>query len=255
MKTGIYLQTDFKDYYDEYLHDVMATERFKRLSRSGPSRPEIFKLLEEKSCPVPPYGTAEELWREYLDPDDPYCDVRWEKAIKSDIAWISHKLVVYDDIDAHRGEGKRLVKAYDYKEHIKPIKDKFCSLHLTIQDVFALSYRELFVGNRSFFLSYQSLIPDEWRSNYIDVKVNLYSECSPIRNFDYPIYAIDYIDIPTINTHEPGVRCTRNVYLDLNIAPGMPEGCGFEDLLPPEEASQEILSFIKQGKVDDESIK
>ena len=42
-KTGIYLQSDFRDYYDEELHDPTATKVFKRLSKSGMPRSEMLK--------------------------------------------------------------------------------------------------------------------------------------------------------------------------------------------------------------------
>ncbi len=46
MGTNIYLQSDFIESYDKYIHDPMGKIVWKRLSRGGRNRREIFELLK-----------------------------------------------------------------------------------------------------------------------------------------------------------------------------------------------------------------
>ena len=55
-ETGIYLQSNFRDYYDEELHSPMGTKVFKRLSKSGMSRPEMLKYMDNVGLNTVPHG-------------------------------------------------------------------------------------------------------------------------------------------------------------------------------------------------------
>ena len=74
MGTNIYLQSDFQEKYDMYLHDPLGKIVWKRLSKGGRNRRDIFKLLEEYVGSVGgmidhvvPHGTVKELCDKYQE--------------------------------------------------------------------------------------------------------------------------------------------------------------------------------------------
>lgn len=241
-KTGIYLVSDFTDYYDENIHDVMATNRFKRLTKSGLSRREMFKFMDEVYLDTSPHGTVEFLYDNYYK----------NKKLNKKYFLNSHKdkeVVVYLDENLHRGEGKILTT---FQHALSNYSDYYASLficNLKSQDeFFPISYRYLQIGKKSFLLSYSS--NDNWRSNCGKVKITLlkinkdkyYIDEIHSNNIKYPLFALDFVK----NEKED------EYYIDFNISPGCPETVlynnkkvKFNKILSGEEAAESIVESIR----------
>ncbi len=235
MGSNIYIQSDFIEPYDKYLHDPMGKIRWKRLSKGGRNRKEIFELMEnyiEKYRFAPdqviPHGTVKELFDKY---EEQYVNgiynTTWDRTgIKSSFS----QMVIYTDIMAHRGEGKELM---DVEDAIKECPDALASVKLSNEQIFPVSYRNLFIGNEMYQLTYVSLT-DWWKSNCGHVQI-IYTDRGHVNDedrllfttlegtrIDSPIFAFDYILIPVATSGCPdGVD--RRFYVDFNEAPGIPE--------------------------------
>ena len=116
MGTNIYIQSDFIEPYDKYLHDPMGTIRWKRLSRGGRNRREIFELLkqyvgqtQQYRVHVAPNGTVQELYDRYEEREvNGVWNGSWDH---TGICSSFGDLVIYKDEMAHRGEGKEIIHA------------------------------------------------------------------------------------------------------------------------------------------------
>ena len=233
--TGIYIQSDWIESYDSYLHDPMGTIRWKRLSRGGRNRREIFKLLEnyvastqQYRVHVAPHGTVKDLWDRYYERE---VDGKWNGSW-DDIGVCSSfgELVVYKDEMAHRGEGKEVM---DVEDAIEECPDAYASAFLRSGQNYAISHRDLFIGNHAFKLTYTS-ITDSWRSNcgYVIITLDgfgVYPEYDRMpftqkhgTHITSPMFAFDYINIPVSCSQFPDGNPER-FYVDFNEAPGIPD--------------------------------
>jgi len=235
MGTNIYLQSDFIEPYDKYLHDPMGEIRWKRLSRGGRNRKDIFKLLYNyvKSTKplennVVPHGTVRELYEKYEEREvNGIWNANWDH---TGICSSFSNLVIYTDDMAHRGEGKKIV---DVENAIEEYPNMYASVLLRNNQNYSISYRELFIGNMVFKLTYISLT-DDWRSNCGHVVItydgsstynnydNLFFTCKLGTHITSPIFAFDYIEIP-VETSQFPYGCSEKFYIDFNESPGLPE--------------------------------
>ena len=235
MGTGIYIQSDFIEPYDKYLHDTMGNIRWKRFSRGGRNRREIFKLLEsyvaqtQQYCiNVVPHGTVKELWDKYEEREvNGIWNSSWDH---TGICSSFSELVVYRDEMAHRGEGKEVINVEDA---IEECPDAYASVLLRNNQKYSISHRDLFIGNHAFKFTYIS-ITDRWRSNcgYVVITLDsfkIYPEFDVMPftlkhgiNITSPMFAFDYIDAPVACSQFPDGRDER-FYVDFNEAPGLPD--------------------------------
>lgn len=235
MGTNIYIQSDFIEPYDKYLHDPMGKIRWKRLSRGGRNRREIFELLKQHvgstkafGTKVAPNGTVKELYDRY-EPRE--VDGKWNGTWdKTGICSSFSELVVYRDEMAHRGEGKEVI---DVEDAIEECPDAYASVLLRNNQNYSISRRNLYIGNKVYKLTYISLT-DSWRSNCGHVVIT-YDGSIEYKKSDHipftrkygieiksPIFAFDYVEIPVASSqyHDGS---PENFYVDFNEAAGIPE--------------------------------
>jgi len=235
MGTNIYIQSDFIEPYDKYLHDPMGTIRWKRLSRGGRNRREIFELLRQYNgsvgspyTHVAPNGTVQELYDKYEERE---VDGKWNGTWdKTGICSSFSELVVYKDEMAHRGEGKEVM---DVEDVITEYPDAYASVLLRNKQNYAISRRKLYIGNRAYKLTYISLT-DSWRSNCGHVMIT-YDGSVTYSKYDYipftrkygtdiksPVFSFDYVEIPVASSQCPD-GSPEIFYVDFNEAAGIPE--------------------------------
>ncbi len=232
MGTGIYLQSDFIEKYDNYLHDPMGKYRWKRLSRGGMNRRRLLSFLDEHSKDqiwnrVVPHGIVKDLYKRFKETNE------WEKLGISS-SYLNY--IVYLDEKSHRGEGKILV---DIEEAIKKYPDYYASVYLENEcSDFSISERLLYIGNIVFKLTYIS-ITDNWRSNCGKVIVKYISKNEVDKKdlLNYPIYSIDRIWVKM--EKDSG---SIPFLLDFNIAPGIPEEVFIEGNDEPVDFYNDIIS-------------
>lgn len=277
MGTNIYIQSDFIEPYDKYLHDPMGEIKWKRLSRKGRNRREILKLLDDYVAylnlsqfnPIPlnviPHGTVEELYNKYEERDIPgengiEWNLNWDK---TGICYPFSELVIYKDEMAHRGEGKEVV---DVEDAIIECPKSYASVFLRNKQIYPISYRDLFIGDRAYKLTYIS-ITDKWRSNcgYVVITckgsdifdLNSFISKSGIK-IDSPIFAFDYIKIPVATSCCPE-GSLQKFYVDFNEAPGIPEEVVIKDYTDPRNGDcvpfSEITSYITISKLIEKKLK
>ena len=208
------LRSDFRDYYD---HQFDLTGRpFSRFSKGGMNRRQMFAILKRIGLEVPIHGTAKEIYERTEEYEREYLLSTMD-------------LVVYLDETAHRGEGKIRL---GFKEALDAYPDQFASMYIHPPQDLAQSTRYLAVGDRAFWLRYESV--DDWRSNCGNVRITVLREEKTGR---YPIpfalYAIDFVPIGQLN---------ERLAVDFNVAPGI-RGTGVEDRL----SAQEVVEAIKRA--------
>lgn len=213
------LVSDFRDYYDHYF-DRNGNFELRRVTTDGPIRSEMFRLFDAYKINTPRHGIV--------------------RGMPSDIKW----MVVYQDETLHRGDGKLLMLADEARVKYP---DLFCTEYLNFpkneptlsykNQYFGSSWRELFIGSRSYFLHYINC--DDWRSNVGD---DIRIECETDRvgkrgkkDLHYPLYAIDYVWDPTRSDFAA---------VDLNIAPGI-GGSPIQDVLPGQQIVTELKTWIE----------
>jgi hypothetical protein len=276
MGTNIYIQSDFIEPYDNFLHDPMGEIRWKRLSRGGGSRREIFKLLDNYVAGVctyrdhvAPHGTVQELYDKYAEREiNGIWNGNWDK---TGICSPLSEIVVYTDEYAHRGEGKKICNIED---SIIECPDAYASVLLRNNQEYSISRRELFIGNRLCLLTYVSLT-DAWRSNCGHVVIiyegqrKFLGSCKipftrqPFTNkvgtfIESPMFAFDYIETPVASSSYPGGHPER-FFVDFNEAPGLPEQVvindyldarkgecvDFSEIIPYEDIAESIEKTLK----------
>ncbi len=219
MGTDIYLQSDFIEKYDNYLHDPMGKHRWKRLSRGGMNRRKLLSFLDKYSKEqiwnrVVPHGIVRDLYKKFKETDE------WGKL---EVSSPYSQYVIYLDEKSHRGEGKMLVPV---EEAIKKYPDHYASIYLEGEcHDFPISERSLYIGNMVIKLIYIS-ITDNWRSNCGKVVIKYISKHEVGKKYllSYPIYSIDRIWVPM--EKDSG---SAPFLLDFNIAPGIPEEIFIEE--------------------------
>lgn len=225
----IALKSDFHDYYD---HAFVARwqERdvvYERLTRSGPNRVQMYKMLNENGLRTPRHGTVRELLPRL--------------AKESTLGNIYPKIaefVVHTDIYAHCGEGKVKV---GFEQALNEHPNDFAVEFLpTMAGLGAVSYRYLHIGFERFWLRYTSC--EDWRSNVGEGTVELLVRAnkndvrqvySPWLMRLAPLVAIDFLLI------------RGDMYaIDLNIAPQL-SSTGVEKHLRPKQVLSEIKDWYK----------
>ncbi|MBY0525585.1 MAG: hypothetical protein K2R98_19425 [Gemmataceae bacterium] len=173
------LHSNFSDYYD-YQFDLDG-EVFERMGTGGPTRREMFVVMERLGLRVPEYGRVTDLkplWAE---------------------------VVVYLDERAHCGDGKVRL----------PLEQAIMQYPQALASCFlppgGESIRELHIGNRCFRLRYTSV--DDWRSNCGEGDCEVLGEvCLPAYRgkVSHALFAIDFVPCGG-----------KEWAVDFNIAPGM----------------------------------
>jgi hypothetical protein len=207
IKMKLKLISDFWDYYDHWF-DIDG-QPFYRKSRSGMDRIEMFEFLVEHKIPTVPNGYLNDMMKKYE---------------------LNQEIVVYEDLDAHRAEGKIKMTI---KDALKKYGNVYCSLY--IPDNPGLSTRHLRIGDKNCCLIYQS---KDWRSNYSDVEIKVmgvWEGSNYETNIEYPLYAIDYV-----KDNNKGLLA-----VDFNIAPQI-KCTGIEDIIPAKEIVEQIKNKLER---------
>jgi len=215
------LITNFGDYYDAWF----GTDgpEFRRRSDEGLSKPDQFRLMADAGFRTPPHGLFGDIANSW-----------WEEEGRR----VSF-LVVYDDLFAHAGEGKRLVQScwarwdgcINRIQQSRERSSMFCSAY--VGNGFnpnPCTWRLLQVGRHRFWIEYRSNDQDQWRSNCGDVTCEVLSvelDHGVVTPIPYPLWAIDF-------------AIGKELYaIDFNNAPGI-RGSGVERHLPPKRAAEAI---------------
>jgi hypothetical protein len=216
----ISLKTNFKDFYDHQFAGSWqkADIIFSRYTTDGMDRRSMFMYMKEKGLNVPSFGTVKEVYDLLAKDIIPEYRERWLREV--------FKIVVHLNVFDHCGDGKILLPA---TEAMEKYPNHLGALHVVSVLDGTYSYRLLKIGKRQFTLKYTS--NDEWRSNCGNVEVQVIEERkqneSIFDSFDYPIFAIDYID--SMDT----------TYIDFNISPGL-KHTGIEDMMTAKDVYTEI---------------
>lgn len=247
--SNIYINSDFVENYDIFLHDTNGEIVFNRMSEGGMSRRNILDFLDRNykrsftPMEVIPHGVVKDLYDKYNpNKNDNFKNIN----VISDFKFF----IIYTDEKKHRGDGKIIVsieEAMDiYPEH-------YASLYLNDRTNYcSTSSRKLFIGDLCLEMDYISM-NDIWRSNCGNVSIILKeSYKNDIQVKDTPIFAIDYINVLDKNYCEN--RVIRKFVIDYNCSPGIPETvfikghtCEyyFNDIYSPEDIATKIEKRMK----------
>ena len=222
MKIG--LISDFLDYYDNHFENrYFSNFIWKRLSTGGLSRLEILKFLNYLGFNTPIFGTIGEV-ADHIIVTELY------NSKDEDIFFKFTEVVIYDDLQAHKGEGKKLLTL---EKALETNPQSFCSVYMRSLIDGSRSNRYLQIGNRAWTLLYES--PD-WRSNVGDVKISVLDEMLKIpewtKKIQEPLFAIDLVPVGS-----------HYYAIDFNIAPQI-KGTGLEEILKPEETAMLIKNAL-----------
>ena len=189
------MKLKLKSNFFELWHAAFDSEglEFRLMTNEGPNRIEMFNLFRKLGILTPLFGKHGDFIRFKYDVD--------------------RYVVIYDDINMHFGEKKRLVR---FRDIVNEDKNKYMSEYIeNIQTLFtdyiSKSTRLLCVGDACFQYDYRSYT--DWRSNNGRVFIS-----DPIRvdlprwrhEVSYPMFAIDFVGEP---------HCLRAI--DFNCAPGV----------------------------------
>lgn len=250
-KPFVEVVSDFTDYYDPLLdtgylrrNPEESSCTLFRLTTDGPERPEMLDKLEEYGLDVPRRGTARALYERVLG-----CERHG-----SAVAAYLH-MVVHTDVAAHRGEGKEVLS---YREALARCPDAYAVEYVQPNpEMRGISYRALQVGDRGFWIRYESA--SDWRSNVGEVA------CAVERGHELelgeatgmaarlPLFAIDFVPSPPVTLPNGDSEKPRMYAIDLNVAPGV-AGTGVEEYLSAGEAAAAIKRwFARFGDVEEET--
>jgi hypothetical protein len=207
------LISDFEDYYDTHFSDNGEIV-FHRLLENELNRKQVFEQLKKMQLVTPAFGQVKKFLRK----------CKWEQAV-----------VVYDNVITHSGGNKRVMS---FREALLRHSQKYMSLYSATEQ--GVSYRYLRIGNRAYFLKYQS---DEW-SSIVNTKHIEIEEADP--GFlsvepPYPLYAIDFVH------YQDKKQGDVMVAIDFNIAPKL-AGTGIENIVDGSIIVQEIEKWLEKNK-------
>ena len=204
---NIKLKSDFIDYYDHWFD--LDGDIFERMSAGGVNRYKMLTYLKSLKLDVPKFGLVKKL-------------TLYNTKI--------NKVVVYLNLNSHRGENKLLL---DYKEALEKYPNKLATEYIESYNKYSESMRILQIGNKSISIIYEN--EDDWRSNYgCNVKTKIINIYDGIYDkIKYPLYAIDFVFDKYNNYYA----------IDFNIAPGI-KGTGVENILKPKEVVDKIKESI-----------
>lgn len=205
------MKLKLKSNFFEPWHSAFDSEglEFRLMNNEGPDRVAMFSVFKRIGLKTPIFGKYKVFLQNKFEN--------------------GRNVVVYDDIKAHFGEGKRVVNFGDLSIYDKTLyMSEFISpVVYPTQGYVSSSTRQLFIGDQGFTYNYYSL--NDWRSNNGRVTIS-----EPIRidlpkwrqEIQYPLVALDYIgeyyDLKAI---------------DLNISPGL------SGLRLPLSSTQIVLSI------------
>lgn len=146
------LLTDHAQFYDSIFDEAPPTFERSAYTRGGLDKPGQFRLFARLGLNTPPHGTVQEIRRRLMEPNGPLGPPR---AAADDVG-----CVVYADVLAHRGEGKRLLPlGQAAREH----PDAYATLYVPpFGD--PLTFRYVRFGQMGFWLR-QRGAGSGWRSN------------------------------------------------------------------------------------------
>ena len=202
------LQSFFIDYYDHWFdsrHEpgVIVWERRGDLP---PWKEDQFRMMNAVGLETPHHGTASELL-EYLDDDT--------------------EVVAYYDPRGHATQGK-------YRTELGRVyyPEMYCSTFIKTEGP-PTHTRIVHIGDRS--VEFTMTSDHEWMSNTgHDISMAFVSaDCHP-RHFEWPIYAVDYVD---------------GLAVDLNRCPGL-SNTPVEDVLTPKECADAIIEWAQVFSFD-----
>jgi len=222
------LVSNFSDYYDHHF-DLNGPE-FRRMGTEGPNRIEQFALLEGMGLSTPPHGLVKDVMEIWWEAEQHW--VRW--------------LVVYHDLNAHGGDGKRLTQTSRFKwdgcisrleELDRQCNTLFCSAYVGrfgAPSWTGVSWRMLQVGMHRFWIEYRA--KDDWRSNCGEGDCEVFQvelDIGPHFGMDRPLFAVDFV-----------LGKATAYAVDLNFAPGI-RGSGVEKYLSPKAAVEAIKNYAQ----------
>jgi hypothetical protein len=205
--------------YDSFF-SLEGEDIFRRVTTDGLNRKEMLEYLQDLEFTVPLYGYVKDL---PLKPTD--------------------EIVVYHDINAHRGEGKERCKVADASR--EAFATQFIPFNVpgVPSEIQGLSWRYLQVGIESFWIEYTSTT--DWRSNcgegdtqvLLRDKTELFSDrqYNELLIFKYPLFAVDFIP-----------AWDKLYAIDFNIAPQIARPV--YDLTSPKDIAEAISSAYYQLK-------
>lgn len=219
------IQSNFSDLYDAWADRTGPVLR--RMGNEGFSKPAQFQMLGEAGYRTPEHGRFADVYHTRPRP---------------------HCYVVYDDIWAHTGDGKRLISNTSFpKDSIVgegareyyARADWFVSAFVgpggnSVPGNKATSWRHLQIGRYVVWLEYTS--EADWRSNVGDgtCEVIGFEEAGYHPYFRWPLFAIDFVPANELYA------------IDLNNAPGM-RGSGIEAVMTPREIHDAIAAAMEDG--------
>jgi len=174
------LLSDFHDWYDFEFDSHMNSggASFRRFSTDGMNRIEMLDLLDECGYNVPARGYVKDMKNVFPNYDQPSC---------------SDMVVVYTDINSHRGENKELV-SYPYA--LQEYNDYYCTEYIGLignsRVGESVSFRYLQIGDLAYWFKFVS--KKSWKSNF-DPTIELLCEIEPSfhKKIKVPLFAIDFV--------------------------------------------------------------
>jgi len=228
----IKLYSDFRDYYDHRFCGSweIPTAVLNRLSRTGLSRRQQFRLLHQAGFTLPLCGSVQAVAQQALQTRSD----TFSRKVLDTMPPVA--LVVYLDEFAHCGEGKELLLYY---QAIADYPDHFCSEFIPTHPtpILARSTRLLYIGDRGFWLEYEGT--GSWQSNHAEtVNIRLLEE-KPVPPRDvvwqgFPLLAIDFV-----TDYRTGIAYAT----DLNTSPGL-GGTPIEEFLSPAQVYQSLSDWM-----------
>lgn len=218
MTKKLVLKSDFHDYYDHWFDKVYYPEEeyttFERYSISGMNRQEMLNYLELNGYNVPKHGLVKDL-----------------------ILQKDQKVVIYLDINSHRGMDKILCP---FGEALNFYPMNYCMEYKKVnKEELGCSFRYLRIGDDIFSLCYKS--QDSWMSNQGDVDIVILEDVlDDMKKLlpDRPLLALDFI-LP---------EDSNKMYaIDLNISPGL-TWTGIENILSAKEVVKNIKHYIDKRR-------
>jgi hypothetical protein len=210
------LLSDFYDYYDCMLD--LDGEVMTRFSVNELSRLDMFHKMLGMGLVVPIFGEIFPYKNEFrlVVP----CNYGWSgRSVKFNMQRMptDHKMVVYNDVYAHRGMGKELIEYRDAGRYLY----KTASLYIPGWGEYPRSYRYLRVGNLEPITLQYTSYSDDWRSNVGDVDIEIIPNTLniDIENTESPLMAIDFVKDREDNLFA----------VDYNTSPGL-RWTGIEDI-------------------------
>lgn len=212
---AVILRSDFTDYYDNYFDPPNSVSPlvFERLTSRGMKRSEILGFLSRNGFTVPKHGILKNVGT-------------WAPHLRD-----SQQVVIYLDEKSHRGENKLLLTITDaLAKYPNCLAAEFVGISKDVGH----GLRLLQVGFKYFRIE---LVSDDWRASSGNVKTTIKNHGTGLQsNILSPLWAIDFVPVAAGGN-------TLHYAVDFSSAPIVGE-YGINEILPAEEAAQEIKQMI-----------